>query len=168
MHPLSFKKWRALPAALIIAGAVAACAPTVRLETPQPVKIDVGMRVDVYSHDQKPDRQADTVNPQNSTPEQRRFSRRSEVQALKNNRVIGEANNGTLAVREKPADPVYAAYAERVVREENEDRQAEYAARAKELNRPVATLIQEATKSRREGSFPGEWVQLDNGDWTQR
>ena len=37
---------------------LASCAPTVRLSTPDPVKIDVNIRTDVYTHDNKDKKEA--------------------------------------------------------------------------------------------------------------
>ncbi len=145
-----------------------ACTPAVRLTTTDPVKIDVNMRADIYTHGDKDQKDANPANSTSLSPKERRFNRRGEVQALKNSRSIGESNAGQLAVREKPADAEYAAYMQRVVQEENTDRQAEFKEKANELKKPLDVYIKEFAANARSASFPGEWVQEEDGTWHRR
>ena len=73
-----------------------ACAPSVRLSTPEPVKIDVNMKVEIV---QKPS----SANTQNQSPvAMSRRNRMAQIQTLKDNRVIGENQNGYLTVLNVP------------------------------------------------------------------
>ncbi len=147
--------------------ALAACAPTVNIGTPEPVKIDVNMRADIYTHDGK-EPAAATAAADEPNPVQRRYNRRGEVQDLKNNRVVGEGNDGLLAVRETPADAAYAAYAQKTVAEENADRAAEFKAKAEELKKPLDAYIRDFAAGAFKSAYPGEWVQKEDGTWVKR
>lgn len=144
---------------------MAACAPTVHLSTPEPVKIDVNMNVHVTTEEVK--KTVDGADPDQS-PRQAIRNRMAEVQNLKNNRLVGEANNGLLEIKELPADPAYKDYVQRVVEEENRDRQAVIASEAEVRKMPVASLAREYARRKRESAFAGEWIQLDDGTWTRR
>ena len=146
----------------------AACAPTVRLSTADPIKIDVNIRTDVYTHSDKDKKEDNLANPETLTPDQRRFNRRGEIQALKNSRVAGESRDGLVVVYKKPEDASYAAYAARVVAEENADRREIFKLRAAELKKPLDVFIREFAANTRNASFPGEWVQDEGGEWKQR
>jgi uncharacterized protein len=146
---------------------LAACAPTVNIGTPEPVKIDVNMRADIYTHDDKEKKAAD-ANSEPSTPAQRRYDRRAEVQDLKNNRLVGEGLDGLLSIREPSADKTYAAYVEKVVAEENTDRTAEFKSKAEELKKPLDAYIKDFSAKARKAAYPGEWVQEDDGSWKKR
>lgn len=156
-------------AVLFTLGCVAGCTPTIRLDTPEPVKIDVGMKVDVYTHDKKEKTsKGEEENPEDLTPQERRRNRMAEVQTLKNDRVIGEGKDGFLSVHNPPTDPKYLDYAEKVVGEENEDRKLVYEREANTKKKPVQVVALEASKRLRDSAYPGEWVQKDNGDWVER
>ncbi|MDD5262929.1 MAG: DUF1318 domain-containing protein [Methylacidiphilales bacterium] len=145
-----------------------ACTPAVRLTTTDPVKIDVNMRADIYTHGDKDQKDSNPANSTSLSPKERRFNRRGEVQALKNGRIIGESNVGQLVIREKPADAEYAAYVQRVVQEENTDRQSEFKEKSNELKKPLDVYIKEFAANTRSASFPGEWVQEEDGTWHRR
>lgn len=147
--------------------ALASCAPTVNLGTPEPVKINVNMRADIYTHDDK-DKPKTAANDESETPAQRRFNRRGEIQDLKNNRVVGEGNDGLLWIREEPKDAKYADYAKKTVAEENADRSAEFKSRSEELKKPLDVYIKDFAHKAYQASYPGEWVQKEDGTWEQR
>lgn len=142
-----------------------ACAPTVNLSTPDPVKIDVNMNVHVTTEEVK--KSVDGAEA-NYSPRQALRERMAEIQALKNNRIIGEANTGLVEILEPPTDPAYRSYAERLVQEENRDRQAVIAADAEARKLPVSTVAREYARRKRESSFAGEWIQQEDGTWVKR
>lgn len=144
-----------------------ACAPTIRLDTPEPVKIDVAMQVDVYTHEEKSSGTAGGEKEQ-KTPRERRRHRMAEVQNLKNDRVIGEGNDGFLVLREPPIDPVYADYAQKIVTQENADRDLLLKEQAAAEDKPLQVVVKEFAKRARESSFPDEWIQQDDGTWQQK
>ncbi|MDR1304740.1 MAG: YdbL family protein [Verrucomicrobiales bacterium] len=158
------------PALTVTAAALAlsACAPTVNIGTPEPVKIDVQMRADIYTHDGKQPPAVAAADDPNATPAQRRYNRRAEIQDLKNNRVVGEGNDGLLSIRELPADAQYAAYAQLTVSAENADRAAEFKAKAEELQKPLHVYIKDFATKAYQASYPGEWVQTAGGEWVKR
>jgi uncharacterized protein YdbL (DUF1318 family) len=147
--------------------ALASCAPTVNIGTPEPVKIDVSMRADIYTHDEK-DKPKAAANDESLTPAQRRFNRRGEIQDLKNNRVAGEGNDGLLRIREEPKDEKYAEYAKKTVAEENADRNKEFKTRAEELKKPLDVYIKDFAQKANKAAYPGEWVQEEDGSWKKR
>jgi len=142
-----------------------ACTPTVRLDTPEPVKIDVAMKVDVYTHEQESSGEARSGKKKETSPSERRRNRMVEVQELKNARVVGEGFDGFLKVKNVPTDPTYADYAQRVVAEENADRQAIFEDEAQAEEKPVEVVAREFAQRAREASFPGEWVQPEPDQW---
>lgn len=144
---------------------LASCAPTVQLTTPEPVKIDVNMNVHVTTEQVK--KSVDGTDSDYS-PRQALRDRMAEVQTLKNNRIVGEANTGLLEIRELPTDPAYRSYVERTVQEENRDRQAVITADAEARKMPVTTVAREYARRKRESSFAGEWIQQDDGAWVKR
>ncbi|MEM6884862.1 MAG: DUF1318 domain-containing protein [Verrucomicrobiota bacterium] len=149
------------------AALLVSCAPTVRLDTPEPVKIDVAMKVDVYTHEEQSSGTAE-AEKQLKTPQERRRYRMQEVQELKNDRVVGEGNTGFLVVKNPPTDPVYADYAQKIVTQENDDRNLLFKQEAAAEEKPVDVVAKEFSKRARESSFPDEWIQEDDGTWVQR
>lgn len=145
-----------------------ACTPTVRLDTPEPVKIDVAMKVDVYTHEQESSGTADQKKQKEASPAERRRQRMAEVQELKNDRIVGEGHDGFLKMKDVPTDPVYADYAQRIVAEENADRQALFEQEADAEDKPVDVVAREFGERAREASFPGEWVQPEPDQWVQK
>src|SRR5260221_7051536 len=99
-------------------GCLGGCSPTINLATPDPVKVDVGVRLDVYQK----------TAPTKAKEEQssleiaaNRRLRSGEIQQLKNDRVVGEDRDGYLVVRQSPPDPKYLTYAQGVAASENAD-----------------------------------------------
>ncbi|MDG2306218.1 MAG: DUF1318 domain-containing protein [Candidatus Binatia bacterium] len=151
---------------------VVGCDPTIKVETPKPIAIDINMRLDVYQFDGKaPDSNA---APAGGTLEEirgRRSNRAAELQKLKNNRVVGENHEGLLALRNPPPGP-YGKYVRETVATENADRTAQYAATAKAEDKPVAAVRKNQADLLRQGSFAGEWIQVQEGGgawiWIQK
>lgn len=146
---------------------VSGCAPTVRLDTPEPVKIDVAMKVDVYTHQQESSGQAG-AGKEKKTPRERRRHRMAEVQNLKNDRIVGEGNDGYLEMHTVPTDPTYADYAQRILAEENDDRKKIFDQQAEEKDKPVRQVAREFAQRAIEASFPGEWIQKPDGEWVRK
>jgi uncharacterized protein YdbL (DUF1318 family) len=141
------------------------CAPTVNLATPQPVKVDIGVRLDVYQKSAPGKAKEEQSNLQIAAD---RRLRTGEIQALKNDRVIGEDRDGYLDVRNPPADPKYLAYAKSVVDAENADRSALYLSNAQTQAKPIELVERDYAQLWRDRAFPGELTQKDDGTWTQK
>ena len=154
--------------AILLGGAIClltACVPTVNLATPQPVKVDIGVRLDIYQKTPPTKANAETSSLQIAAD---RRLRSGEIQALKNNRVVGEDRDGYLDVKNPPADAKYLGYARGVVTAENADRSVLYLASAQSQNKPLELIEGEYAQLWRDRAFPGEWVQKEDGTWTQK
>jgi uncharacterized protein len=154
-----------LTIACLLIFALGACAPTVRVATPEPLKLDVKMRVDVYSKGNPQKKKQEDTQFQVAT---QRRARMAEVQSLKNDRVVGENREGYLEVRNIPADPKYAEYTKNTVGAENNDRAVIYVANAQTESKPVELVQRDYAQLWRDRAFPGEWIQKDDGTWIQK
>ena len=141
------------------------CSPTINLATPKPVKVDVGVRLDVYQK----------TAPTKAKEEQssleiakNRRLRSGQIQQLKNDGVVGEDRDGYIDLRKPPTDPKYLSYAQGVVDAENADRSFLYLANAQAQNKPLEMIEREYAQLWSDRAFPGEWVQKENGTWTQK
>lgn len=153
--------------AAILLPLVAACNPTVRVETPEPLAVNVNMRVDIYQHAAP---EGGLEGPA-AEAEARRRARMAEVQNLKNSRLVGERCDGLLAIVEAPAGE-YGDYVRRVVEAENADRLALMKQLAHERGASLDDIQAEQARLWRERSFAGEWIEVpdDQGRcrWEQR
>jgi hypothetical protein len=145
---------------------LAACAPIpVDVAVPEPVTIDVNMKVDVVTRqDQK------STQKQQSEMEAavQRRKRMSEVQGLKNDRIIGENREGYLDIVRPPDNPDYLKYAEQLVEAENNDRATIYLSAAQQQGKSMELVETDYAKLWRERAFPGEWIERDDGAWVQK
>jgi len=153
----------AIFAAILCAGCKA---PTVNLSTPDPIVVDINMRVDIYergggSSAAKPSPSADVP-----AADARRRSRMGDVQTFKNSRLVGEGRDGLLVVLSRP-EGSYGAYVERIVAEENADRLLVMRQLAAERKLSLADVQAQQGELWRNRSFSGEWieVQQDNNTW---
>jgi len=152
---------------LAVAMVCAGCkAPTVNLSTPDPIVVDINMRVDIYdrgggSPAAKPQPSADLP-----AADARRRSRMGDIQTFKNSRLIGEGRDGLLVVLSKP-EGAYGLYTEKVVAEENGDRLVIMRQLAAERKMSLADVQSQQGELWRNRSFSGEWieVQQDNNAW---
>jgi len=140
--------------------------PTVSLSTPEPIVVDINMRVDVYergagSAAQRPSPSADTP-----AADARRRSRMGDIQTFKNSRLIGEGRDGLLVVLNRP-EGSYGAYLEKTVAEENADRLVIMRQLAVERKMSIADVQAQQGELWRNRSFSGEWIELqqDNNTW---
>ena len=77
---------------------------TVRLDTPEPLQVDIHMKVDV---EQKGGGEGKGKSETLSVAEERRMLSH-QVQVLKNDHRVGESADGTLILKEIPKDETYA------------------------------------------------------------
>lgn len=151
------------------------CLPPVdvNVATPEPIKVDLNMDVNVYQH---------TTAAATKTPEQakadsdfrqamdRRHNRMSEIQDLKNNRLVGENHSGLLSVRNRPAGD-YGDYVEKTVSEENSDREILMKHEAEEKDVSIDKIREDRWVHWQRKSFPGEWIEVADGNkfrWEQK
>lgn len=140
---------------------LAACNPTVRVATPEPLKVDVDMRVDIYQHATG---DAPASGP-DAEAQDRRRARMAEIQNLKNTRIVGENRHGLLSIVQAPPGE-YGDYARRTVEAENADRLALMKQLAAERRVPMVDIETEQANLWRERAFPGEWTEVQvDGTW---
>ena len=142
---------------------LAGCAQ-VQLGTPEPLQVDIKMKVDV---EQKGVVAAKGEKPVLSVAEERRMLSH-QVQELKNDRRVGEANDGLLVLKDMPKEPAYADYAKGVVTKENAAREKLFQEKAEVEGKSAEQYAREFAERAREASYPGEWVQDQNGKWKKK
>ncbi|MBA3960531.1 MAG: DUF1318 domain-containing protein [Chthoniobacterales bacterium] len=156
----------------IFAGALLTCAscslPPLSLSTPQPIKVDLAMKLDVYQHSPPgAEKKPATVGPA-ETAEQvqdRRRLRLGELQPLKNARFIGENHLGLLEVRNAPPGE-YGDYVRETVASENKDRASLMDGLAKNQKISLPDVEKEQAAIAANNAFSGEWVELPKPDGT--
>jgi len=146
-------------------GSLSSCSPTVNLATPTPVKVDVGVRLDVYQKTPPTKEKEEQSSLQIAA---NRRLRSGEIQGLKNDRIVGEDRDGYLDLRKKPSDPKYLAYAQNIVDQENSDRTVLYLANAQAQSKPLEMVESDYGKMWRDRAFPGEIVQKEDGTWSTK
>lgn len=163
----SFYRTSALPRIGLVLGlgCLNGCAPTVNLATPEPIKIDVAVKLDVYQ--KTPPTKAKEEQSSLEIAANRRL-RSGEIQQLKSAHIVGEDRDGYLAMRNPPTDPKYLEYANGVIKAENTDRSYLYLAKAQSQNEPMELVGSDYAKLWRDRAFPGEWVQKEDGTWIQK
>jgi uncharacterized protein YdbL (DUF1318 family) len=152
-------------ALLLGAGCLAGCAPTINLATPKPVTVDIGVRLDIYQ--KTPPTKAKDEQSAITVAKDRRL-RSGQIQQLKNDRVVGEDRDGYLDLRNPPTDPKYLAYAKGIISDENADRSFLYLSNAQGQSKPLEEIETQYAQLWRSRAFPGEWIQKDDGTWTQK
>ncbi|MGD9896858.1 MAG: DUF1318 domain-containing protein [Candidatus Methylacidiphilaceae bacterium] len=156
--PSPRKGWLFIGIPLLLIG----CSPTVRVTTPEPVRINVHMGVEVT---EKQSAHAAPVAPEVA---ERRRLRSGEIQGLKNAGVIGEDRDGFLAVVHPPADASYKQFADHVVQDENRDRLKLYMAQTKLQGKTFEEIQDEYARRWARRAFPGEYVQQPDGAWGRK
>jgi len=154
------------PAApLLVCLALAACkAPTVHLATPEPVKVDIAMRIDVYQHGKEEEKKSNAI-PKSADASKERSNRLAEIQALKNSRIVGEAANALLSIRvDTPGD--YGDYVRKTVEAENADRMAVMKSEAAREKIPLPRVQETQADLARKMAFKGEWIEVEKADGT--
>ena len=154
---------------LLLAGCKA---PTVNLSTPEAIKVDINMRVDVY------ERGGGSAPPKPPAPsadlpavDARRRARMGDVQNFKNSRLVGENRQGHLVGRSIP-EGSNGRYVENTVAEENADRMVVMRQLAAERNLSLAEIQAQQGELWRNRSFSGEWIETAGPGgtwvWTQK
>ncbi|NDC80302.1 MAG: DUF1318 domain-containing protein [Verrucomicrobia bacterium] len=151
------------PSLILAGGFLSGCA-SVNLTTSEPLQVDVKMKVDVDSKGALTSRAE--PSPLSAAEERRNLSH--PVQALKNDRKVGEGRDGFLVLRATPADAGYADFARETVARENEARKRLFQEKASIEGKTEKDYAREFAQRAREASYPGEWVQMDDGTWKKK
>lgn len=157
-RPWSNRLLFALP---LLAG-VTACAP-VRIQSSKPPLFDVDLATEIRS----PPLQSGSPTSA-STLQQKRRTHMAELQALKNARIVGESRNGYLQIVNEPKEAAYRSYATRLVAEENRARYLLYSAEARKSGASLSTVETLYGRRWRDDAFPGELIQMPEGDWREK
>lgn len=169
--------------------AVFGCAK-VNLQTSQPIKLDINMRVDVYQHVAKDiddienivsgsNKQAqpkegqsmlnyfiasvyaeDGLSPQVEEAALRRKARFSEVTSLQEKGTIGENSLGLLEIKAAGGSSL-----EKLIKEENDDRMIIYKGIAKKNGTSVEEVQKLYAKKLQENAPGGTPIQVSSGEW---
>ena len=143
----------------------------VHVSTPQPLKVDITMRVDIVQRSRQTADTAETPaepEPQANAEgaiESRRRDRMAEIQRFKNSRLVGENHYGLLTIREAPAGP-YGQRVKETVDAENADRKALMSTLAAEQHMAQSRIEADQAQLWRERAFPGEWIEQQQPDGT--
>lgn len=152
-------------AAMVVAGCRG---PTVSLSTPEPIVVDINMRVDIYERGSGSGTGTAKPKPSGDVPaaDARRRARMGDIQTFKNSRLVGENRQGLLVVRDQPAGS-YGQYVAKVVAEENADRMVVMRQLAAERNMSLEDVQKQQGELWRNRSFSGEWIEVpqDNNTW---
>lgn len=148
-----------------------ACAgPTVNLATPQPIKVDIAMRLDVYQHTKEASKKSTSV-AMGTDPAEARRNRMADIQTFKNSRLVGEGRDALLAIRvETPGD--YGDFIRKTVDAENADRMALMKSDAEKQKTSLPQIQTKQASLAAKLAFKGEWIEVvkDDGssEWIQK
>lgn len=146
-------------------------AKNITLNTPEPIKVDMKITLDVYQHDgpdkaKKPEKEPEDI----SELSRRKYNRQAEIQALKNSRLVAETHQGLLLLREQPAG-TYGNYVKETVDKENTDRKALMIEDARKQKRELHVVEKERYEANVKNSHAGEWIEIPDparaGGWKQ-
>ena len=155
-----------------IALVVTACAgPTVNLATPQPIKVDIAMRLDVYQHAKEASKKSTSSVATSIDPAEARRNRMADIQTFKNSRLVGEGRDALLAIRvETPGD--YGDFIRKTVDAENADRMALMKSDAEKQKTSLPQIQTKQASLAAKLAFKGEWIEVvkDDGsaEWIQK
>ncbi len=154
--------------------------PPVKLATPEPMQVDIKMRVDVYQYaaasssnnntakGKKGSSQDDGVVQQDSflsSADAVRSNRRADIQVFKNGQYVGEAHDGLLALLKEPPGDL-GDRIRKTVGAENADRSAEMQAIAQKEKIPLSEVQNQQGEVHRLRAFKGEWIEQPRSDGT--
>jgi len=148
---------------------LSACsAPTVKLATAEPIKVDIDVRLDVYQHN-PPAPKAPLPSPTPGNADTRRRSRMADIQNFKNQRLVGEGRDGLLVIRSTPEGD-YGEYVRLGVEAENADRLELMKSLAETQKQSLPEIQARQAEAWRDRSFKGEWIEAPSpeGGWLWR
>lgn len=149
-----------------------ACAgPTVNLATPQPIKVDIAMRLDVYQHAKEASKKSTPTSTTSTDPAEARRNRMADIQTFKNSRLVGEGRDALLAIRvETPGD--YGDFIRKTVDAENTDRMALMKSDAEKQKTSLPQIQTKQASLAAKLAFKGEWIEVIKADgsaeWIQK
>lgn len=153
--------------ALLCATLSSCKAPSVNLATAEPIKVDIAMRLDVYQYSNTTT--ATKLPPKPATvtdPAVRRRNRMADIQAFKNERIVGETREGLVSIVTLP-DGEYGDYVRKTVEAENVDRTEQMKDLAETRKTSLPEIQNEQSTLWRNRAFEGELieVEIEPGTW---
>jgi hypothetical protein len=151
---------------------LAACAgPTVNLVTPEPIKVDIAMRLDVYQHAKEAAKKSNSTATPTLGPADARKNRMAEIQTFKNSRLVGEGRDALLSIRvDTPGE--YGDFIRKTVDAENADRMALMKSDAERQKMSLPQIQSKQASLAAKLAFKGEWIEIvkDDGtaEWIQK
>lgn len=129
----------------------AGCAVPVHVDTPEPIKVDISMKVDIYQSGATAASTQRKISEEENKALRRRDDRSGQIWTMKNDGVVIEGAKGYLEAQTKSGwDP---AYINKLVAEENQDRRILYEAEATSSARPVSVIEEEAGRRLRQQAY---------------
>jgi hypothetical protein len=145
--------------AFALLGTVSCKSFKVDLQSPEPIKVDVTMRLNVYQYKGDEPDKPNEEQVRHDEAQTRIRNRLAEIQTFKNNGLVGEDHRGLLFLREKPAGE-WGDRVEKEVNEENDDRNLMIRYEAKASNRAMHEVQEEFWKKRTSLAYHGEWIEV--------
>ena len=136
-------------------------AEKITLNTPEPIKVDMKITLDVIQHDASGNKKAEVPKDDVSdiaAVNRRKFNRQEEIQKLKNSRFVAETHQGLLIIREVPPG-AYGSYVKETVEMENADRRAIMIETARKQQRELHEVEKEQFDANVRSAFSGEWIE---------
>ena len=159
-------------ASIVASILLAACAgPTVNLATPEPIKVDIAMRLDVYQHAKETAKKSNSPATPLLEPADARKNRMADIQTFKNSRLVGEGRDALLTIRvDTPGE--YGDFIRKTVDAENTDRMALMKSDAERQKMSLPQIQSKQASLAAKLAFKGEWIELvkDDGtaEWIQK
>ena len=150
---------------------VAGCSiPPVALTTPEPIKVNINMRVDVYQYSdvskgKKSSKQGGEKGEESAAADTIRSNRRASIQSFKNSQYIGEGHEGLLIVLKTSLGDL-GNRVRKEVEAENADRSVEMQSQAQKEKIPISEIQTRQGEVNRIRAFKGEWIEKANPDGT--
>ena len=151
-----------------ISRALNEAAKNITINTPEPLKVEMKVTMDIYRHDAPEAAPAGAsgsaaTGPANTVDDakKRKFNRQEEIQTLKNSRLVAETHRGTLYLREKPAG-AWGEQVTKAVDDENSDRMLIMVAEAESARRPLDAVQKERWQENVKTAFQGEYIEADD------
>lgn len=147
--------------------------PQIDLGTPEPIKVDINMRLDVYQYEEgtKPGPLATPTPVPSGDLATRQEDRAADVQVFKNSRLVGEGADGLMVILEETQGD-YGDFVRDMVRAENADRMTMMKGIAEKERKSLAEVQKQQAELWRNRSFSGEYIQIAGGDgklgWKQK
>lgn len=138
-------------------------AKNITLNTPDPIKVDMKITLDVYQHDGQESKKEANESDDIAEVSRRKYNRQAEIQELKNSRLVAETHQGLLLLREQPAG-TYGGYVKETVDRENSDRKALMIEDARKRKIELHDIEKERFDANVKNSHPGEWIEVPDPD----